>query len=86
LNELARRKGFYFIGWNTAGNNAYFLSNLHRSVIPEIDISLGFQESGFRESRNETGVLTFAETSAELELARGLPVINIVTGAEEAVY
>lgn len=85
LNHLARRKGYYFIGCNSAGNNAYFLSNTHRAVIPETDLSLGFQGSGFREARNKAGALTFAETRAELQLVKGLPVINIVTGAEEVV-
>ena len=27
LNYLAEKKGYYFIGCNSAGNNAYFLKN-----------------------------------------------------------
>ncbi len=85
MNFLARQKGYYFIGCNSAGNNAYFLSSLHRDTVPEADIFLGYQIAGFREARNKAGVLTFLEPRSELELVKGLSVMNVVTGAQEVL-
>lgn len=83
LNDLALRRGYYFIGCNSAGNIAYFLSDPYRTLIPETDISTGYQHSGFREARNEKGALTFLDLGSEQKLLKGLPVINIITGVQE---
>ena len=79
LNALAQSKGYYFIGCNSAGNNAYFLANRFISNIPGTDIIDGFQEAGFRESRDRRGILTYSDTDQELDQMRGLPVIDITT-------
>ena len=46
LNYIAEKKGYYFIGCNSAGNNAYFLLNKYISKIPKINISEGYQTAG----------------------------------------
>jgi hypothetical protein len=83
LNALASSKGYYFVGCNAAGNNAYFLSNRHLSKIPKTDVQAGFQNAGYRESRNKEGSLTYANTFDEISILSGLPVINIATGSQE---
>ena len=79
LNALAQSKGYYFIGCNSAGNNAYFLANRFLSMIPGTNIIDGFQEAGYRESRDRRGILTYSDTDQELDQMRGKPVIDIKT-------
>ncbi len=85
LNALASSKGYYFVGCNAAGNNAYFLSNRHLSKIPKTNVQSGFQDAGYRESRNNDGSLTYANTFDEISVLGGLPVINIATGSQEQI-
>jgi hypothetical protein len=79
LNSLAENKGYYFIGCNSAGNNAYFLANRFLSKIPKADIHDGFQDAGYRESRDKQGKLTYSDTDLELTQMRGMPVVDITT-------
>lgn len=79
LNSLAQSKGYYFIGCNSAGNNAYFLADRFLSKIPKTDIYDGFQRAGFRESRDKLGKLTFSDADQDLNQIRGMPVIDITT-------
>ena len=83
LNQLANLKGYYFIGCNSAGNNAFFLANRHRKAIPAVSLLNGFVEPEFRDSRNQQGVLDYLPRSSAVELIRGLPVVNVVTNAKE---
>lgn len=83
LNELAVKKGFYFIGCNSAGNNAYFLSSKYLMKVPSTEIISGFQEAGYREARDIDGALTYVTSNTEKELLKGLPVINVTNGLKE---
>ena len=77
LDSLAQSKGYYFVGCNSAGNNAYFLANRFLSKIPRTNIVDGFQETGYRESRDKQGILTYYDTDQELTQMRGMPVLDI---------
>lgn len=83
LNNLAAKKGYYFIGCNSAGNNAYFLANRLLSKIPKTDITDGFQETGYRESRDKDGSLQYISANKELELISGSEVYD--TSAEKNI-
>jgi len=80
LNSLAISKGYYFVGCNSAGNNAYFLANRHITSIPKTDLSSGFQSTGYREAKNEQGELIFSEPAAGFKTIKGLPVVDLVSG------
>lgn len=75
---LAEKKGYYLIGSNSAGNNAYFLKNKFKSQISPVAISDAFVDSKFRESRNVEGDLTFLRDKERLEIIKGNEVYNIV--------
>ena len=79
LNDLAHSKGYYFIGCNSAGNNPYFLPNRFLSRIPSTNINDGFQEAGFRESRDNQGKLAYCDPSEEINQMLGMPVIDTST-------
>lgn len=84
LCRLASDRGYAFIGCNGAGNNAYFVKRDRLlGGVCERSIADGFVESRFRESRDERGRLTHLSGAARLERIRGLPVVNVETGALE---
>lgn len=79
LNYLAEKKGYYFIGCNSAGNNAYFLKDIYKSKISKIDPILGFQDAQFKEARDKKGKLSFLSHNEVKEQLRKLPVIDVET-------
>lgn len=83
LSQMAEKKGFYFVGCNSAGNNAYFLSNKHQGTVPAVSIESGFQPARFRECRDKTGELSYLKPEEENRLLDGMPVLNVSTGAIE---
>jgi len=84
LVRLSNRKGYAFVGCNSAGNNAYFVRRDHmNAAIRELSVAEGYVRSRFRESRDATGVLDFATGDTRLERIRGLPVVNLDNGQPE---
>jgi hypothetical protein len=83
LNYLAEQKGYYFIGCNSAGNNAYFLNNKHMLNIPKTNIIVGFQEAKFKEARNEKGELSYLNNFEAKRQLEKLPVIDVVTNEKK---
>jgi hypothetical protein len=79
LTNLANHKGYTLIGTNSNGNDAFFvrkdLANPLLNYIGEVRV----YPSKFRESRNETGKLTFKCGESRLEAISHLPVFDIDT-------
>lgn len=75
---LARKKGYAFVGCNSAGNNAFFV---HREGKPEKIAELtpleGWVQAAFREARNEIGELSFLTTEEERDILKTLPLVEI---------
>jgi hypothetical protein len=86
LHELAKSKGYLFIGCNSAGNNAYFLrKDMSNDSVKEISLDSGYVHSKFRESRDSDGRLNFLSNEARQEAISGLPVFNTVTNEIEKI-
>jgi hypothetical protein len=84
--HLASKKGYSLVGTNSAGHNAFFVRNdLLNERIKAHSVQEAFTVSKFRESRDEAGNLTHVGGDQRIELIRGLPVINVISGAEEAL-
>lgn len=83
LNLLAIEKGYYFIGCNSAGNNAYFLANRHKKIISEISTSVGFVDAKLRDSRDVGGELTHPPRDVARATVKGMRVINVQSGHQE---
>ncbi len=83
LAQLAEEKGYYFIGCNSAGNNAYFLANRHKNIISGISIDVGFVDAKFRDSRDASGNLTYPQRHIARGSILGMPIINVKTGLQE---
>lgn len=80
LTRLATDWGYGLVCTNSAGNNAFFVRrDLLGGPIRETSVAEAFTASNFRESRDETGQLTFLSGHIRLQEIAGLPVYNIET-------
>jgi len=74
---LAQERGYFFIGCNSAGNNAYFINNKLRSFCPisEKTPESGFIFSAFSESWDNTGEPIRGRN--KIKIIDGLDVVDI---------
>ncbi len=73
--SLADKKGYYFIGCNNNGNNAYFIRKDKIGNLKPISAEEGYVESKFREYVDENGERIGGEK--RLELIKNMPIYNI---------
>jgi len=86
LTSLANKRGYELVGTNSAGVNAFFVRrDLINPSLRAITAEEGYTASRFSESRDRAGNLTYIGGEERLKTIRGMPVINITTGAEEAL-
>jgi hypothetical protein len=77
LCDLASRKGYYFIGCNSNGNNAFFIRNDLKAPFPTKSAAEGYVKSEFRESKNKSGQLTYLAGDSRLAEIRRLEFYDI---------
>ena len=78
LYLLGKRKGYSFVGCNTAGNNAFFVkSDLWPIGLSELTPAEGFVRSQFRESRDANGALAFLTEAQEAAILDELPLVEV---------
>lgn len=78
LVALGRRKGYAFVGSNTAGNNAFFVrKNLLAPPLRELAAAEGWVQNQFREARDERGQLSFLSAEAEAAILAKLPLVEV---------
>lgn len=83
LYQLGKRKGFAFVGCNSAGNNAFFVRrDLICDDLKELTVEEGFISNKFRESRAKDGSLAFLTKEAEKALLMTLPLIDVAADGE----
>lgn len=83
LVHLAEKKGYFHIGCNSNGNNAYFLHNRYAGQFKALTAAEGFVMPQFRQTRDQQGQLSFLEGEKALNLIKGLPITNVITGETE---
>jgi hypothetical protein len=78
LHTLAQRKGYAFLGCNSAGNNAYFVRrDAMNDSVAEVSVERGFVQSKYRDSRDRAGRLSFLRGAERADAIRGLPVHDL---------
>lgn len=77
LDILARRKGYYFAGSNSAGVNAYFIRQDQGGLIPKVSVADGYVESFLRQNRNKRGDLEYISNEMAIEKIKGLTIYNV---------
>jgi len=85
LCDLAEEKGYYFIGSNSNGNNAYFIRKDRIQGIKQLDAKSGYVLSKLRESRDVKGNLTYISGADRLKVISGMEVYNTRTKQLEKI-
>ncbi len=85
LCHLADRRGYGFVGTNGAGNNAFFVRRDRCKDLTVLTAEQGYTASRFRESRDESGALTYLSGSRRLEAIAHLPVVDVRTGERRTI-
>ena len=80
LHLLARKKGYAFVGCNSAGNNAYFVRHDKLGALEALSVEEGFSPSRFRESRNPGGHLNWLHEQERLAAIQDMIVYDLETG------
>lgn len=78
LVALGERKGYAFVGSNTAGNNAFFVKRTH--LVPPLRALTareGYVKKSFREARNPDGTLAFMTFEEEARIALAQPLVDV---------
>ncbi|MEA5559225.1 hypothetical protein [Nodularia spumigena] len=75
---LAEKKGYVFVGCNSAGVNAFFIrKDLKPDNIRELTLEEGYVAAKFRESRNQEGELIFLNMEEEQKILSSLPLWQV---------
>lgn len=74
---LASRKGYDFVGSNSTGSNAFFVRNDLAHGLHCYSAADGFIDSKLRESRNESGELTYLAGSERQKAIHDLPLYDV---------
>ena len=77
---LAEKKGYAFVGCNSAGNNAHFVRKDQVGTIPVKTVPQGYVESKFRESRDRNGKSTYLHGRQRIEVIKEMQVFDIENG------
>lgn len=85
LFNLAKEKGYAFIGCNGAGNNAYFVRNDKLNGLIPKSCEEGFVDAYFRESRNIEQQLTYLSDDARLQAIKGMRIYNTQNHQQEQI-
>lgn len=83
---LAKKKGYVFVGSNSAGNNAFFVRKDVAKRLSHMTAKQGYVENRYRESMDKKGQLTYVSKHKDrLKLIKGMRVFNVVTDTFERV-
>lgn len=85
LHQLASSRGYFFVGCNSAGNNAYFILNKYKGLVKEVSTEEGYVMSKFREARDTSGNLLLQTREESILLIKGLSVTNVINGKNERI-
>jgi hypothetical protein len=79
LTLLANRKGYALVGSNTSGNNIFFVRRDRLNGQREMTAAEAFVPSRFRESRDQSGSLTYLKDDARLREVGNCMAFDIET-------
>lgn len=86
--SLLAERGFSFVGTNRVGNNAFFIPTARRAEVllpdPASDLAR-YTDWRVRESRDESGMLTYLSGPERLRLIGDLPLVDTINGSQLTV-
>lgn len=78
MDHLATKKGYKFIGTNTAGNNGYFLrKDLINEYVPVVSVDDAYVPCNFRQNRNAEGQVTLQRDDKMIHNCGHLEVVDV---------
>ncbi len=77
---LAHKKGYAFVGTNSAGCNAFFVKKEYLSSCKTLTADQGYRDTRVRESFDEQGNRNHLSGTARLDQIGHLPVVDVETG------
>lgn len=80
LHYLAHKKGYYLVGSNVWGHNAFFVRADISGEFRDLEPRQAYVESKFRESRDAAGKLTYVRGSDRIKVILDMPVVDVITG------
>lgn len=83
--DLAEQKGYYFIGCNSNGINAYFVRKDKIKGLKTLIATTGYVLSTFRDSRDKEGSLNYLSGGDRLKAISGCNVYNTRTDKIEKI-
>ncbi len=84
--NLLKKRNYFFIGTNSAGNNAFFVKQNIWKKINKLITDKKIFESKFRESRNSNGKLTFLNKKKSLQLIKNKTVIDLKNNKKRKLF
>ena len=79
--HLLRERGYALVGVNGVGSNAFFVRReLLNDTVREVAIEDCYRTSCFRESRDQSGHLTFLTGDGRRKIINHLTLVDVVTG------
>ena len=85
LYLLSQKKGYAFVGCNSAGKNAYFVKSEKAKNVQTLNLEEGYIISKFREAKGIDGNLVYLSAQRSLSLIKGLQVYNVLTNQMELI-
>lgn len=83
--KWAEQNGYYYMGSNSAGNNAFFVRKdcISAEMVPAN--AHIFVESRYRESRGKGGELTYLRGGERLACIKDMELVNVETGRMDTI-
>lgn len=83
FDHLLAPRGYSLVGVNQQRSNAFFVRNeLLNDRVAQVQVADVAQDSTFRESRDDSGRLTYASMAQRRSTIGHLPVLDIATGRQ----
>ena len=84
--DLLKKRNYFFIGTNSAGNNAFFVNQNIWKKAKKLIYEKKIFISKFRESRNLKGELTFLNKKKSLEMIKNKIVIDLKSNQKKKLF
>jgi hypothetical protein len=85
LCDISDVKGYYFIGCNSSGNNAYFVRKDKIKNLNPLNVEKGYVLSRFRESKDSKGKPNYLSGNDRLRELKGMEIFNTRTNQMERI-
>jgi hypothetical protein len=84
IAAAAARKGLALVATESCGTNAFFVrEDLLGGGLDALPVRTAYHDSFVRQSRDAQGKLDYLDRAGRLAAVRGMPVVNVETGAVE---